>query len=311
MARNVALDILKLCLSFFVVILHCHLFLDINSLLYFVIVNGICRIAVPIFLVVSGYYFFYISNLKKLIKWSKRLLTLYLVWMLLYSSFWLSFSSFADNVTNLLFGYFVLWYLIGTFFAGLLVYWFKNHSFIFQLSLVLICFLIGYTMQTVGNLHLFSREIDNYLNDFKSYRNFFMMCFPFMMIGFWINKYKIERKVNINIYLILFLFLLLIFESFIHYYFISHKESLDLLVMLLLIAPAILIFTLKQNVESHGKNIATLSTSIYLIHPMVMFELAKKFDANNTIVFTLYVLFASIILGYLLTLLNKRVKYLL
>ncbi|EPG35423.1 acyltransferase family protein [Acinetobacter colistiniresistens] len=311
MVRNVALDILKLCLSFFVVMLHCNLFRDINGPLYFTTVNGICRIAVPIFLVITGYYFFYVDDFNKLVNWGRRLLILYSIWMLFYLLFWFSDSSLIENIKSLFFGYFILWYLIGTFFAGLLVYWLKSLSFAFQLSAVLLCFFSGYVMQTVGNLHLFSREADNFLNDFRSYRNFLMMCFPFMMVGLWVNKYRIDRKINISIYLIFSLLLLLIFESFIHYYFISYKESLDLLVMLLLIAPAIFIFTLKLNVQSHSKNIAALSTAIYLIHPIIMFEFAKKFDANNTIVFTIYILSASIILGYVLTLLNKKLKYLL
>ncbi|WP_338151562.1 acyltransferase family protein [Acinetobacter proteolyticus] len=311
MVRNVAIDILKLCLSFLVVMLHCHLFQDINQSVSYLMVNGICRIAVPVFLVITGYYFFYINDFSKLMKWSKRLLILYLIWMILYSSFWFSYSSLTENIKSLFWGYFVLWYLIGTFFGGLLVYWIRNYSLAFQISLAALCFVTGYTIQTIGNLHVFPRETDHFLNEFRNYRNFLMMCFPFIMIGFCINKYKIDRKIKINLYIILSLFLLLIFESFVHYYFISHNESLDLLVTLFLIAPAILIFILKQDVHSRSKNIATLSTAIYLIHPMIMFEFSKRFDANNTIVFTTLVLFASITLGYLLTLLNKRVKYLL
>lgn len=311
MVRNVAIDILKLCLSFLVVMLHCHLFQDINQSVSYLTVNGICRIAVPIFLVVTGYYFFYVDSFKKLVHWGRRILILYSIWMLVYLSFWFSYSSLVENIKSLFWGYFVLWYLIGTFFGGLLVYLIRNYSLVFQLSLVALCFVTGYTIQTVGNLHLFPRETDHLLNDFNNYRNFLMMCFPFMMIGFWINKYKIDRKINISLYLILFLLILLVFESFIHYYFISHKESLDLLLTLLLIAPAILIYTLRYDIQSRNKNIAALSTAIYLIHPIIIVELAKRLDASNTIVFTTYVIFASITLGYFLTLLNKRVKYLL
>lgn len=310
MARNVAIDILKLCLSLLVVMLHCSLFKDVNTSLYYITVNGVCRIAVPVFLVITGYYFFYVNDFKKLIKWGKRLLILYLIWMILYSSFWFS-SSLAENIKNLFWGYFVLWYLIGTFFGGFLVYWLRNYSLAFQIGLVALCFLTGYMIQIIGNLHVYPRGIDQLLNESRNYRNFLMVCFPFMMIGFWINKYKINHKININIYLIACLFLLLIFESFIHYYFISHKESLDLLAALLLVAPAIFIFTLKKDIRSHSKKIAALSTAIYLIHPMIMFEVAKKFDANNTIIFTTVVLSASITLGYLLIFLNKRIKYLL
>jgi hypothetical protein len=175
--------------------------------------------------------------------------------MILYSSFWFS-SSLAENIKNLFWGYFVLWYLIGTFFGGLLVYWLRNYSLAFQIGLVALCFLTGYTIQIIGNLHVYPRGIDQLLNESRNYRNFLMVCFPFMMIGFWINKYKINHKININIYLIVCLFLLLIFESFIHFYFIIHKE---LLIYLHFIAVGAAIL-FNKDIRSHCKNIATLST---------------------------------------------------
>jgi surface polysaccharide O-acyltransferase-like enzyme len=54
MTRNVALDILKLGLSFIVVMLHCQLFKNIDDTLYHITVNGVFRVAVPVFLVITG-----------------------------------------------------------------------------------------------------------------------------------------------------------------------------------------------------------------------------------------------------------------
>ncbi|USA46496.1 acyltransferase [Acinetobacter sp. C26M] len=311
MTRNAAIDILKLCLSFLVVMLHCSLFKDINTSLYYLTVNGLFRIAVPLFLIITGYYFFYIDDFKKLIHWGRRILILYLIWMLFYISFWFSSSSLLANIKSLFWGYFVLWYLIGTFFGGLLVYLIRNRSWAFQLGSALLCFFIGYIIQTSGNLHSFPKELDSFLNNSRNYRNFFMMCFPFMMIGFGINKYKLDRKININLYMILFLMLLLLIESFVNYYFVNNKEALDLLIMLLLVSPAILIFTLNKKVYNQSKNLAALSTAVYLIHPIVMYELAKTIESNSTIIYTIIVLLLSIFLGYLLTILNKKLKYLL
>lgn len=57
MQRNLSLDFLKIVLSFFVVGLHCSFLIDVNTDAYFATVRGIFRLAVPIFLIISGYYF--------------------------------------------------------------------------------------------------------------------------------------------------------------------------------------------------------------------------------------------------------------
>ncbi|MEF9956853.1 MAG: acyltransferase family protein [Acinetobacter sp.] len=311
MTRNVALDILKLGLSFIVVMLHCQLFKNIDDTLYHITVNGVFRVAVPVFLVITGYYFFLIDDLNKLLQWLKRILILYLIWMSFYISFWWSTTSVVENIKSLFWGYFVIWYLVGTLFSGLILYFFRKQRSTIQFVAALLTFLTGYTIQTLGNLHIFHGGMDSFLNETRNYRNFLLMCFPFMMLGFLINKHKLENKINIKISGIIFLLVLLIVESLINYYFVNKKESLDIIFSLFLVAPAIFIYTVNKKFYTRTKSLGTLSTGIYLIHPIIMFELAKKLNESNTISFTAFVLLLSVFLGYLLTLVNKKLKYLL
>jgi len=97
MTRNVALDILKLGLSLIVVMLHCQLFKNIDDILYQITVNGIFRVAVPVFLVITGYFLFLIDDINKLLHWLKRILILYLIWIFFYISFWWSNTSVVEN----------------------------------------------------------------------------------------------------------------------------------------------------------------------------------------------------------------------
>jgi peptidoglycan/LPS O-acetylase OafA/YrhL len=132
-----------------------------------------------------------------------------------------------------------------------------------------------------------------------------------MMLGFLVNKHKLEVKISIKFSIIIFSLGFLIIESLINYYFINKKESLDIVFSLFLVAPAIFIYTANKKFYTRTKSLGTLSTGIYLIHPIVMFELAKKINESNTISFTAFVLLLSVFLGYLLTLVNKKLKYLL
>ena len=71
MQRNISIDLLKLALAVCVVFLHTHIFYDYSSLLEHSLVQGLFRIAVPVFLVITGYYFLYIDNFNKFKKWLK------------------------------------------------------------------------------------------------------------------------------------------------------------------------------------------------------------------------------------------------
>lgn len=113
MGRNLSIDVLKIILAFFVVFLHMNFLKETYPVLSYILVNGLFRIAVPVFLVITGFYFFHIDSVKKLKKWLFRTFLLYAIWMLIYISYW------KDNdeiLLTIVFGYHHLWYLIGTFF---------------------------------------------------------------------------------------------------------------------------------------------------------------------------------------------------
>ncbi|WP_414601615.1 hypothetical protein [Klebsiella variicola] len=72
------------------------------------LVNGIFRVAVPTFLVINGYFLFPVIGTEKFRTQIKKLLILYVTWMIIYAKFWL----FNDNPIE----------LIITFFLGIIYY---------------------------------------------------------------------------------------------------------------------------------------------------------------------------------------------
>ncbi|MFP7657401.1 acyltransferase family protein [Chryseobacterium proteolyticum] len=139
--RNLSIDILKIVLAFFVVFLHMHLFQDTRPVLGFVLVNGVFRMAVPTFLIITGYYFYYVDNTQKLKKWLIRTFLLYLIWSLVYIPFWKK----EDIFINILFGYHHLWYLIGTFFFS--DYFIFNQEETGKVYASAYCFIIQYRLR--------------------------------------------------------------------------------------------------------------------------------------------------------------------
>lgn len=305
--RNLSIDVLKIILAFFVVFLHMHLLRDSYPELSYVLVNGLFRIGVPVFLIITGYYFYYVDTTAKLKKWLIRTFLLYFIWSVIYIPFWKDDHFLA----NFLFGYHHLWYLIGTFFAGIVLFVLRKKSVTFLSIAIVFLFSCGYVLQLLGNLHYFKGQIDAELNFFPSYRNFLFVCFPFLGIGYLIKKLNVEVKYKPSLLLVIVSVCLVVFEAFFNYRIIklSEKESIDLLISLLIACPLVFLYCKTSTATTDSKILASLSTAIYLVHPLLMMSI---FDSHirtlqETVIFILILLVSSIILVFA----NRKVKYLL
>lgn len=311
MLRNISLDILKIFLAVSVIALHAKIFFDVDQKLSFFTVNGIFRVGVPIFLIITGYYFLSVNNLKI---WLKRIIFLYMTWMIIYSYFYMDFSlsflAIAKNLFFIIFGYHHLWYLAGTILGGTLLFYAKNLSTKVQVSLALIFFLIGVTIQYLGNFHFLPHKIDSIVNIYTVYRNFLTVCFPFLMLGFLIHKLELNKKIKNYITPLMCISIALLYlEVYINYYFISMYEPLDLMFSLFLVCPLIFMYFLNKNITGKGKSLALFSTALYLIHPLFQSGL-KNFSLNSVQSFLITIVL-SILASIFLILIHRKFKFIL
>jgi surface polysaccharide O-acyltransferase-like enzyme len=305
MGRNLSIDVLKIILAFFVVFLHMNFLKETYPVLSYILVNGLFRIAVPVFLVITGFYFFHIDNKVKLKKWLFRTFLLYAIWMLIYISYW------KDNEQiwlTIIFGYHHLWYLIGTFFSGIILYFLRTQNSKLLIALALGFFLLGYGVQVLGNLHYFKNENDSVLNMYLLYRNFLFVCFPFLTIGFLINKHKIDLSEYKNSSLLVILSLsCVVAEAYFNYKNIS-SESTDILFSLIFASPLLFLYCQKIYVKTTSKILASFSTAIYVVHPLIMkSDFYKGIESFKILIFLAILIPVSFGLVYL----NKKLKYLL
>ncbi|MCU7615904.1 acyltransferase family protein [Chryseobacterium sp. PBS4-4] len=305
MGRNLTIDILKIILAFFVVFLHMNFLKDTYPQLSYVLVNGLFRIAVPVFLVITGFYFLHIDHSKKLKKWLFRTFLLYAIWMLIYISYW------KDNdqiLLMIIFGYHHLWYLIGTFFSGTILFLLRKQSSSILIFLTVFLFLIGYAVQVLGNLHYFEKEQDSVLNMYLFYRNFLFVCFPFLTIGFLINKHQIDlSKYRYSYFLVILTVFCVIGEAVLDYYWIG-SESTDILFSLLFACPLVFLYFKNVYVKTNTKILANLSTAIYVVHPLIMKStFYEELQSFKILIFLAILIPVSFALVYL----NNKLKYLL
>jgi hypothetical protein len=263
--RNLSIDILKLILSVGVVGLHGNIFSDFSPLLSYLFVNGLTRVAVPTFLIISGFYFFEIQAKEQFLKWIKRLFLLYLIWMFIYFKFWFN----SNYIITLTFGYWHLWYLIGAVEAFIFLWCIRNLKFKYLLIITILCALSGLFLQY--NINYNFTEIRKLI---YFYRNGLLLCFPFIMVDYFINKYNImNRYKKWTIQSLLAGIFLLIAEAYFNYKY--GRKGFDILFSLYFLCP--ILFLYASNIKHYSKNktISMYSTGIYLTHGFVLICIRK------------------------------------
>lgn len=307
MARNISLDILKVFLAILVVLIHLSFLSDKIVVLSQLIINGICRLAVPLFLIISGYYFVSVNSKQKLFKWVSRLCILYIVWMLIYSFNWVGKFDLKQSLFVTVFGYFHLWYLIGTLLSGVLLFLVRNKKWMVWAFLVL--FLIGFFIQVL----VFNGIVDKGWYNLYLYRNFLFFCLPFMGMGYLIANKK-NANYSPSISLIILSLLCVIGESYINYRLISTGElvGFDLMLSSTVACPLIFLYIKNKEVLRNTKDIALFSTAIYLVHPIVLnYIYLINLEGLPSFVQKISVFVFIFLLSYMLILLNKKFKFLL
>ena len=319
MNRNPLIDLLKLILAFMVVGLHTHFLVDFSVFSSYATINGLFRIAVPLFFMINGFYFDKIIQNKQLLTWLKKGVLLYITWMVIYLYFWFPYKDFRFSklLTIIFIGYFHLWYLIAYVFSGIFLYLFrkKSNQLLFTISILL--FITGVFIQYSGNYHLFkhNEELDKILNYIPNYRNFLFFGFPFFTVGYLIKNSSISEKIRfskIKIYTVI-AFILFFAEIVFNYFNTPIDEKNDLFFSLIFICPILFIWVLKTpiSISFETKNLSNLAVGIYLIHPLC-FMLLRKYDISpKGTLTTIITIFSATLLAYLVLKMNKKLKILL
>lgn len=301
--RNVNLDILKFILSLLVVTIHTDLFKEVNPYVSYLITNGIARIAVPVFCLINGYYFYDTVMKKSAGQWLRKIATLYVLWMLIYSVFWFRVSNEYNILLTLkyfIYGFFQLWYIQAVFFTALLLMLLKNN--IRRLCFIAILFLIlNLSIEYLSNFNVLTEnfpEIHNLLSADYMHRNI-LLTFPFFITGFLIKKYQIDNKIKFSslIFLILLFIPLSLLEINNNY---IKNQSVDFDNMLWIIPVSIILFLLviKKPVykEKQSFNFGYYANGIFLTHTFFILLIKDHFKQINSIQLYFIVILVSLLI---------------
>lgn len=313
--RNVALDILKLSMAFMVVGIHAEFLRDISVAWSYFTAFGIFRIAVPVFLLISGFYFYQTLENNNASLWFKRCLLLYCFWMIVYSIFWfkpaeLSFKMFFIQIVV---GYYHLWYIAGMIGAAVMMLVMRRFNSPTLIVISIAIYLIGVVIQYAGNYHVVENaRLDNILNINFIHRNALFFSLPFFCIGYLIHKNNIHNRISFSSAKILTAIgiVLLSMEIYFNYVAPGRDGGFDNFFSLIILCPALFILFMQIKLLSNTKNIALYATAIYFVHPLFLLPLASLLASQATL-FTLVVIGLSAIAAYFLIAINKKAKFIL
>lgn len=326
--RYAALDIFRLIAAFLIIGIHTSPLLSINETADFIFTHIIARVAVPFFLMVTGYFLYlsiekgnelYIkSTIKKLMGIYVFAIFLYLP-LNIYGNYFKQKYLFWQIVKDLVLDgtFYHLWYLPATIIGILLlVSLLRKFPVPHVLIITLGLYIVGLGGDSYyGIVTKFSAAHTIYKNLFKIMgytRNGLFFAPVYLTLGALIaySKYKIKTKIAV-IGLIISSGLLVKEGLLLHSLNVQRHDSMYIM---LLPCMYFLFLLLLQYNRDNIKELRILSLVIYMIHPWVIvivrllakiMHLQKIFIYNNLIHFFL-VSILTLLIGFLVTYIRVR-----
>ncbi len=206
------LNLMKFIGAFLVIAIHTHPFFNLSWGLDFFVVNIVGRVAVPFYLITSGFFFYPKvangMNKTKIRDYVLKLIQLYVVWSLIYLM--INFSTYfvgkspvialVHVVRNFLFTAIDvhLWYLSAVAFGIIvIVVILRMFDWRVLIGVNVGCILLLLLTQTYAGLiqgTVIASVLALYERLFGGLANSFIMAIPFLTIGMLIRKYELLKK---------------------------------------------------------------------------------------------------------------------
>lgn len=336
-----SLDLLKFVCSILIVFLHLNPFSKEGEFYYFS--RALVSIGVPIFFVLSGFFFFrkskgmsiknvYEYEEGRLKKYVKRIFELLIFWIIPYffviDLWWIIDGNIGENILkylhHILFGGsgFYLWYLVAQIVGMILCCVLRKYNRKISGTIVLILFFVGmvgtsYTFLIEGTV--FQKSYDYYMECFYTLRNGVFFGLPCVYIGMLIaeNEEKLSDLKgsvifwSVSIVLMIVEFVLVRMQD-------MGFQMMQISSIILSISSVVMFLGFNIHIR-WAKILRKLSFLIYVTHPLYIVMIPKVLNVLKGIDYYWYLWYwwqipvivgSSIMTGLTIIFLSKRIKFL-
>lgn len=276
---KLSFDKARLIAAFLVIAVHTYPFLSISPTIDILFSHIFCRIAVPLFLMITGYFIIpkALENKENLKQYIMKIIKLYFLvsifylLILLYAGSWKNITIISLVKDILINGVFYhLWYFPALI-LGLPICYFlmKKWKGINLTILLLILYLIGLLGDSYyglfSKIEMLRKFYDKIFLIFDYTRNGLFYAPIFLYLGYYINEKKYSISKSLNILLLVISIVLMEIEGYLLYSlnFIRH----DSMYVFLLPVMFFLFCFLVSHQEKTNKKYRNIATTIYITHP--------------------------------------------
>lgn len=311
--RLAGLDIARLAMAVIVVFAHGRFLFDVSpQTYYFLFLGGYFRVVIPLFILITGYYFARSLGDGPFGHWLKRPLMLYVIWSVVYLAFWgyVENAAWQKIVFYAFFGIAHLWYLATVIGGAVVLYLVRNWKTAPLLGLAFGLYTAGVLLQLGLNITLDTGALAHRGAYDVIPRNFLTIGAPFLILGHLLarpgNLEWVRERLTVRAFaLVLLLGLVEISFNYVNFPYFAVVETLWFNILL---APMLFTWLMGLKIPAQGRWMAPMAAAIYLIHPLILYVL-DDFGEFSTIV-SLAALPLCFALGAALLMLNRKLPIL-
>ncbi|UYV36135.1 acyltransferase [Rhodobacteraceae bacterium D3-12] len=308
-ARVEALDLARFIMALVVVGAHGRLFVDLSYPLYFfTFVGGWARIIIPLFLMMSG-FFFAVQIRRGVGAWAKRLVLLHLVWSAVYIGCWMPLGSFSFAKAGfwIFFGAGHLWFMPALIGGGLMLARLRGLPAGWLLALAGALYLTGGVVQYALDVLVDFETVKHHNALYALPRNFLFYGFPFMALGYLMQEEAVRDWLGrVSRWpVVLGLVALLMLENWVKYVGFAHDAVFEVAVMNFALAPVIFAWLLRLKGVRAAPWMAPMSAAIYFVHALVLLVLEQVAGLTPSLL-TLVAVVICLPVGWVLVKANNR-----
>ncbi len=324
---KINIDKFRIIAAILVVAIHTYPLLSINETLDFLFTHCLCRIGVPIFLMITGFFILpkALKDRKKLINYTVKIIKIYVVCMFLY----LPINIYAGKLEDVTIieaikdifingTFYHLWYfpalILGIWITYFLVKYCKPKIVAISVFLLYVIGILGDSYFGIcENISVISNIYKGIFAIFDYTRNglFYVPIFLYLGYSFSKTNYKISKR-NSLIFMAISI-LLMLFEGLVLYHF---KLQRHYSMYFFLIPVMFFLFNVLLQVNNtNNKKLRDIATIIYIIHPLFIVFVRgvakvihlESLMVDNSIIHYLLVVICSVIFAVIYEKIKEKI----